>query len=333
MKAQYIAEMTEGTRVDTVLAVRAREMRAARNGDAYLSLELADRTGSIPAVLFRPTREALVPAGVVAEVHGTVTSFRGVKRISVDRLRPAADWAPEDFLAVGPRDREELLGEFKQAAASVRHPELRSVLRAVFGEKTLLERFRSCPASQSYHHSYLGGLIEHTVAVATLCGALSSTYPTLDRDLVVTAALLHDLGKIEELSYDTAIEYTDCGRLVGHVVLSVQILKDALRRSRVRIDHDLQMRLEHAILAHHGELEWGSPKRPSTLEALVLHHADNLDAKAAGFEALLAGAFAADEAWTDASNLFRRPLYAPRQACDDRVVRPIEDEAYFRATA
>lgn len=334
MKGQYVNELAEGARVDAPFALRAKEMRAARTGDAYLSLELADRTGQMPAVQFRPTTEAAaVPVGTVVQVRGTVTSFRGMKRISVDSLRPAGRWDAEDLLAAGARPRDELAQELRGLVVGVKDPEMRRVLTAVFGDKEFFERFCVCPGSQSFHHAHLGGLLEHTIAVAGLCRILAEQYPEADGDLLVTAALLHDIGKCDELAYDTSIEYTDAGRLLGHLVLGVTRLRESLGRRRVKIGAQRLAHLEHALLSHHGELEWGSPKRPSTLEALLLHHADNLDAKAAGFSALLGRAARADESWTDASNLFRRPLWAPRAAEDDRSQRPIEDAEYARRSA
>jgi len=334
MKGQYANELAEGAKVDALFALRTKEMRAARTGDAYLAMELADRTGQIAAVCFRPTPEAsVVPVGSVVRVRGTVTTFRGVKRVSVDSMHPARSFDAEDLIASGPRSRDELVAEFKLIVASVTDPELRKVLVAVFGDSEFFERFTRCPGAQSYHHAYIGGLIEHTIGVAGLCRSLAEQYPHVDRGLLVTAALLHDVGKCDELGFDTSIEYTDQGRLVGHVVLGVQRVRDAVVRGRVKIAPDRLMKLEHAILSHHGELEWGSPKRPSTFEALLLHHVDNLDAKAAGFSALLSGAARVDESWTDASNLFRRPLYAPRPVEDDRPFRADEDAQHCRLTA
>jgi 3'-5' exoribonuclease len=334
MKRHYVNELAEGTKVDAPFALRSKEMRAARTGEAYLSLELADRTGQIPAVYFRPSQDAAAaPVGCVVHVRGTVTNFRGVKRVSVGSLSPARRWDAEDLIATSTRAKDELTAEFKAVVGSVSDPELRRVLRAVFGDRTFLERFSACPGSQSYHHAYLGGLLEHTIAVAGLCRRLAEQYPQTDGDLLVTAALLHDIGKCEELAFDTAIEYTDEGRLVGHVVLGMRMLRDALARTRARIAPERLMLLEHAILSHHGELEWGSPKRPSTLEALLLHHTDNLDAKAAGFAALLSGAVRVDAGWTDAGNLFRRPLWAPRAAEDDRPCATTEDAPFAQRTA
>ncbi len=220
----------------------------------------------------------------------------------------------------------------RELVKSVKEPSCKRILRQVFGDKAFFSQFVSCPGSQSYHHAYLGGLLEHTVSVARLCRSVAETYPGVDADLLVTAALLHDIGKVDELTAEVSIEYTDAGRLLGHVVLGTTRIRTAVQRCP-SVDADLAVRLQHAVLSHHGELEWGSPKKPSTLEALLLHHADNLDAKAAGFTSLLCGAGAADERWTDAANLFRRPLFAPRAAEDDRPSRAEEDAQYHRLSA
>lgn len=332
MRARFITELAEGSRVEAAYLLRGREMRAARNGDAYLALELADRSGAIPALLFRPRPEAAaIPVGSVVRASGTVTTFRGVRRISLDSLAPADSWDSEDLIASATRPREEMVAEFSELVRSVTEAGLRKLLRHVFGDKDFFERFSSCPASQSFHHAYLGGLLEHTNSVASACSWLAPRYDGVDRDLLVTAALLHDIGKVDELSYDTGIEFTDEGRLVGHVVRTSMRLHEAA--SRTRLDAELRVRLEHAVVSHHGELEWGSPKRPVTYEALLLHHADNLDAKAAGFADYISGAARVEERWTDASNLFRRPLYAPAPAQDDRPPRANEDAQHFQMSA
>jgi 3'-5' exoribonuclease len=326
---RYANELAEGERVDHDFALRTKEMRATRSGDAYLTVDLADRSGSIPAVCFRPSADALsTPVGAVVRVRGVVTSFRGVKRVSIEQMRPASRWDASEIMATASRPSQEMFGEFTSLMRSIGGSELKRVLRAVFGDREFLARFRQCPGSQSYHHAFLGGLIEHTVAVAALCDSLAERYGDCDRDLLVTAALLHDVGKCDELSFDTSIEFTDRGRLLGHVILGVERVRGAMSARGLDVATETIVRVEHAMLSHHGELEWGSPKRPSTLEALMLHHADNLDAKAAGFSAILSGAARAEETWTDAMNLFRRPLHAPRAVEDDRPSRPCEDVSY-----
>lgn len=330
MKTQFVRELAEGTRVDTHFAIGSKEMRSTRAGEAYLALELVDRTGRIGAVCFRPSSEAAsVPSGGVARVRGVVSTYRGNKRISIEHLAPFDGYDAADLIEASRRAQDEVVAEFKGVAATVRHRELRRVIKAVFGDAEFFARFASCPGARAHHHAYLGGLIEHTLAVAILCRTLGSMYPGVDTDLLVTAALLHDIGKVDELTYDTAVGYTDEGRLLGHVMLSERRLRDAAAAITPSPPAELLTRLSHAVLSHHGELEWGSPKRPSTVEALLLHHADNLDAKADGFLALTGGAARAEERWTDASNLFRRPLYAPRPIVDDRPVPDAEEAAHL----
>jgi len=334
MKSQFISTLAEGASVDSTFAMRSKEMRATRAGDAYLAIELSDRTGVIPAVWFRPdATAAMVPAGSVVRVSGRITSYRGSKRVSVQSLVPARRYDPADMIASGPGDKDGAVSQFREIAGTVRDTELRRALKAVFGDAEFFERFTACPGSQTRHHAYLGGLVSHSVAVAGICDTLASLYVQVDRDLLVTAALLHDMGKVDELRWDTGIEFTDEGRLVGHVVLGERRFRRAVDRLRTPLRPALLARLSHAILSHHGELEWGSPKRPSTLEALLLHHADNLDAKATGFTELLSSASSVDERWTDAQNMFRRPLYAPAAAETDRAARVEEDQQYVTASA
>ena len=167
MDARYVRELAEGSRVDAKLALRAKELRTARTGDAYLMLELSDRTGSIPGVLFRPSRAAMdVPVGSVVKVEGSVTSYRGSRRITVSSMGPAEEWDLTELVSRSPRTTDELVGEFTKVAASVEDRGLKALLRVVFRDRAFFERFSQCPGSQSYHHAYLGGLIEHTVAVA-----------------------------------------------------------------------------------------------------------------------------------------------------------------------
>jgi 3'-5' exoribonuclease len=332
MKARYVKEFAQGTHVEGTLALRSKEIRATRSGHAYLSVELADRTGSLPAVYFSPDRAAMdVPVGAVVRVSGDVTSFRGARRIRLTGMTAADTWDPEDLMATCPLSADELLGELKRLVRSVRHAGLRALLRLLFTDSAFFARFSRCPGSQSYHHAYLGGLVEHTVSVADMCARLADRYHGIDRDLLVTAALVHDIGKVDELTFDSSFGYTDEGRLIGHVVMGTRRVREVGTRSG--LDESMLLHLEHAILSHHGELEWGSPKRPSTIEALLLHHVDNMDAKAAGFSHALAGAHAADTPWTDAMNLFRRPLFAPKPAEDDRPHPAQEDAQHFSRIA
>lgn len=334
MKEAYIASLKEGARVDSVFALRSKELRATRAGDAYLSMRIADRTGSMAAVMFRPDKATeAVPSGSIVRVRGTVTTYRGVPRVSVQSLMPCADYALSDMLPSGPRDTAELVEELRALVCSVRQPALRRLLRTIFGDKEFFARFVECPAAQTYHHAYVGGLLEHTVAVATMCGCLAELYPAADSDLLLTGALLHDIGKVDELAFGTSIEYTNEGRLLGHVILGERRVRTVLASTPGKMPLDLEVRLSHVMISHHGELEWGAPTRPRTLEALILHHADNMDAKTAGFVEAARAATLVEEPWTDAMNLFRRPLYAPRPVEDDHLTAAFDEECELRRGA
>ena len=332
MKEQYVKGLVEGDAVDTVFALRSRDLRPTRTGEVYLSMELADRSGRIPAVMFGPrSGDGSVPVGSAVRVRGTVTSFRGQRRVSVEWLDIEEHPDPSDLLASGHRDTDELLGFFESLLGEVRHPGLRAVLDRIFGDAAFMERFARCPAAQSHHHAHIGGLLEHTVSVASTCQAVGQGYDAIDADLLLAAALLHDVGKVDELAFETAIEYTDEGRLIGHVVLGERRVAAVVAAVGAGIPRTLALRLSHVLLSHHGELEWGSPKRPCTLEALVLHHVDNLDAKIAGFMTAVTGASGLEDRWTDADNLFRRPLFVPRPVEDDRRRHAEEDDVYCLA--
>lgn len=312
MKEQFVRDLKEGAAVDAEFALRSRDLRSARTGEPFLSLELADRSGRMPAVMFRPSaREESLPVGSVVRVTGRVTSYRGVRRVSIDAMRPADAFDAADMMPSGMRDRAELLDELRALVRKVRDPRLRAVVRSVFGNPGFIDTFSACPAGSGRHHAYVGGLLEHTVSVATLCLSLAAAYPQADADLLLAAALLHDVGKTEELRYGTSFDYTDAGRLVGHVVLGERIVADAVAAVPRRLPDETALRLSHAILAHHGAQEWGAPRSPCTIEALLLHHADNLDAQAAGFLAAVAGAAVLEQTWTDGENAFGRPLLVP----------------------
>lgn len=300
--------MTEGAGIDAEYLLQSKEVRAARTGEAYLSVELADKTGTISGVHFRPSTIATdTPVGSVVAVRGVVTSYRGIRRVSVEKMRPASRWNPDDLIASSPRSEEEMRSEFTALVRSVANVRLRAFLRKLFGDKPFFARFSACPGAPAFHHAYLKGLIEHTIAVAELCSHMAAVYPGVDRDLLVTAALVHDIGRVDELRWDTAIGHTDDGRLLGDLVLGLRRVNAAA--DSVGLPADLRRRLEHALLAREGERGSGPASQPATIEAVLLHHADHLDSAATSFAQAAGGALAAQESWTDSENPFGRRLY------------------------
>lgn len=329
MKKQYVAGLNDGARVETEFVVCRKELRVGRSGEPYLALELADRTGFLQASLFSRARETAesFSEGDYVRVAGMMKRYRGRLELVIRTLVALAgdECDALDFLPSSRRPVEELLGYLEFLVEEVHERHLHALLTVFLKDESFMSRFTRAPAAKSYHHAYLGGLLEHTVSVATMCEHACQQYPQVDRDLLVTAAILHDVGKIEEFEYDSRIDYTDEGRFVGHLIMGERMLTERLRRIK-GFPEDVGLRLRHAILSHHGELEWGSPKRPSTLEALILHHVDNLDAKVAGFGEIVHRYAGPDVKWTDVQNLFRRPLYVPRSVEDESRVAEEGDE-------
>lgn len=292
MRARYAKELTEGCHVESNFILRSREVRIARNGDAYLSMRLADRSGVISAVCFRPTAvAAAIPAGVVVSVAGRVESYRCRRMLVLDHLLPATDWDSAELVSDSLRPAGELQLEFGELVKSVRDRDMRRVLDSVFRDKATYAAFCVCPATESDHHSFLRGLMEHTVAVARLCASMAAEYPQCDRDLLITAALLHDIGCLDELQWEAGIRVTDRGRLIGHEMLGQQRLGAVLAKSGMETCR--AARLEHALAMHHRADDLGG----STLEAMLLHRADELDVSVSILQARSRDT-CSDESWT-----------------------------------
>lgn len=311
MGRKFTAELRPGDRVDATFALTAKEMRAARTGEAYLSLELRDRTGRIPGIMFRPGREAeAVPVGVVVRTRGIVTEYRGVARVSVDSLTVADRYEPREILPTGTRDERELMAELRSLIASVKRPALAALLRAVFGDVGMMRRFRVWPATVDGHHSYLGGLLEHTVGVASMCAHLTEAISHADADLLLTGALLHDVGVVDAIDIGAGLHASDEGRLLGHSWLTIRRVESVLAALKTGVDGDDRAGLLHMIGAH-DDREAGEGLRPQTIEALVLAHADHVDSDIARFLDVTGRARIVGERWTDADNRFGRHLRVP----------------------
>lgn len=315
MKSQFVKELALGVGVDSAFALTSREMRLSRSREPFLRVELADRSGRIPGIAFAPNAATLaVPAGTIVRAKGRVTTYKGVKRVVLDSLDPANEWEPEDMLPVTRNDRARTLEDLRAVAAGVGDPGLRRALRAVFGDRTFFERFASCPASDTGIGARLGGLAEHTLAVARICASLSESYPHVDRDLLLASALLHDIGRVDELEWKSAIRKTDRGRLLGHSALGEHILVAALRRGRVNLEPARADALSHALLAHHADPgDASAAVRPLTLEARLLSVADRTENECSAFAAF--GSSAASLDGPVAGRGLRRSLPAEGREC------------------
>ncbi|MHB0979019.1 MAG: 3'-5' exoribonuclease YhaM family protein [Thermoleophilia bacterium] len=307
------ADVTAGTAVCETYLVRSKELRTTKGGKPFLKLRVGDRTGALDCMVWEDAERLArgFEIGDLVIVRARATEYQGSVQLEAGDVRkaPPGGTDPRAFLPSTYRDIEELKGFLQFHVDSVYDAHYRALLRVVFEDEQLLARFSDAPAAKTFHHAYLGGLLEHTVTVADLCDHVSQQYGRVNRDLLMTSALLHDVGKVDELTFDRAINYSDAGRFLGHVILGVTFVS-ARAATIPDFPEDKLRLLLHAIVSHHGELEWGSPKRPKTLEALILHHVDNLDAKVKGFLEIVEGSRDAD--WTDLRNLFRRPLHVPK---------------------
>ncbi|MDI6712451.1 MAG: HD domain-containing protein [Anaerosomatales bacterium] len=309
MKTELAAALVEGQRVDTVFSLRTRELRSTRYGEAYLSLEFADRSGAIGGVMFKPTHEAeSIPAGTVVHVRGVVTAYRGVKRVSVEDMRPAERYEIADLLPRSPRERKQAVKQLRALADSIRDAALARLVKAVFGDAAFFRAFAALPASVADHRVYVGGLLEHTVAVASACRACVEQYPDADADLLLAGALLHDIGIVDSIRLGSGFEQTTEGRLLGHPILGERRVASACERLTGSVDRERMTHLAHLVLSHHGDD--GGWLAPCSLEALVLSRVDALDRDASSFTAAVRGALRVEEEWTDSGNRFGRPLYA-----------------------
>ncbi len=312
MKAHYAATVCEGERVETVFAMPVKEMRSARTGEAYLSLEFADASGRIGGIMFRPGRNAMsVPEGSVVHVRGTVTSYRGVRRVSVESLGPATGFDVRDVLPAGTRDPDELVAELRALFRGIRDRRLAAVVRGVYGDRTFMERFRQSPGDPEGHHAYIGGLLEHTVTVASACRSLAALYTHADADLLLTGALLHDVGTVDTLVLEHGFGYTDEGRMLGHSVLGERRARGAARSSSGGLPEGTMLQLSHLILSHHGGPDSGGAVEPCTLEAGLLRHVVALDAAAGAHVEATAPAARAGERWAIGHGRPGRALHVP----------------------
>lgn len=301
------ASLGDGARITACYSIVKAAVATTKRDKPYLRLELSDLHGTIEARVWDNAEryQQVAQPGVYIGIRGRVEVFQGQPQVNVEHLeRVRVD--PDDlglFMPRCPRDPAEMDAELADLIASVKDERLRKLLRTLLGPKTQTgEWFRKAPAAKRNHHAYVGGLQEHTLSVTKLCAAMAAHYgAVVDRDLLVTGALLHDVGKVHEIAVEAGFPYTTSGKLLGHILLGLEMVHEAGRK--LAIPDDRLRLVEHLIAAHQGRFEWQSPREPRTLEALILHHADDTDAKLQQAIDLIRSS---DHGWTDYSRAFGR---------------------------
>lgn len=279
---QYINELKEGQKVSDIYLVKKVTHAQAKNGKEYWSVTLQDKTGTVDGKIWDPGSPAINDFENMDYiwVGGEVTVFNNANQINIrqTRLADAGSYSPADYVPCSERDIDEMYAELMGFVNSVKTPYFNALLLTFFDDDDFKKRFCYHSAARSVHHGFVGGLLEHTLSVTRVCDFFAKNYPILNRDLLLTAAICHDIGKLDELSPYPTNDYTDDGQLIGHIVIGANMVRDAIRNiegfPKIR-----ENELIHCILSHHGELEFGSPKKPSLAEAVALSFADNTDAK------------------------------------------------------
>jgi 3'-5' exoribonuclease len=313
MKESFVTSLVPQESVQTTFLIQSKERKIARNGKAYLDLELRDATGVIRAKLWDCDRHALdFDVDDVVRVAGEVEDFQGTPQI---RLRKISRSSPQeidlgDYFPRSNRDPEEMFAALLARVRELSPGPVSALLLAVLEDPAIAEQFKLAPAAMSYHHAYLGGLVEHVLSLVELADQVCTHYASLRKDLVVAGLVLHDLGKIEELSYSRGFRYTTRGQLVGHISIGLEIVRGKMREI-ADFPADLKAQIEHIILSHHGQLEFGSPKQPMFPEALVVHYLDDLDSKLASMRAQYAADKEHPGEWTSRNPALKRELLKP----------------------
>ena len=288
---KFIKDLKPGDRVADIYMCKHKQSATTKNGKEYYSVTLQDKTGTVDAKIWEPGG-----AGIdefddqdCIDVFGEVTSFNGAIQINIKRARKCSEEEYElsNFLPVSSKDNDTMYKELLGIIATIENPYLKKLLEEFFVKDTaFIEKFRKSSAAKTVHHGFIGGLLEHTLSVTKLCNYMADAYPMLKRDLLLTAAICHDIGKTKELSLFPVNDYTDEGQFLGHIVMGAMMVgeKAALIEGFPEL---LKQELQHCIVAHHGEFEYGSPKKPAIMEAVALNLADNTDAKMETFTEIL----------------------------------------------
>jgi 3'-5' exoribonuclease len=313
MKDFYVkdAAQFENKNVTTSFVVGAKQIKPKKSGDPYLALTLCDRTGQIDAKMWDNVAEVIdeFDQDDYVKIRGLVNKYNGRFQVTIYKLRHMGESEVDfsDYLPMCPRDIGELwrtLGEF---VAGFQNPHLKSLIEAFMNDAEIAQAYRTAPAAKTLHHAYIGGLLDHVVSVFRLCNLACQNYPHIDKDLLMTGAFLHDIGKIHELSWARSFSYTTRGQLLGHMIIELEMLQAKLQ-GLPNFPAELKNLIEHMIISHHGQYEFGSPKLPMFPEALMLHYLDDLDSKMESMRAQFERESGLADAWSGYNPALGRPL-------------------------
>jgi 3'-5' exoribonuclease len=301
MKSPFVSDLKPNQVITTTFLVHGKDVRQKKSGEPYLSLLLGDRTGDVDAKMWDNVAEVMetFERDDFVKVKGLLQIFQNRLQLTIHKMSRVLDGDVDfaDYFPASERDPAEMFAELRSIIAGIDNPHLRGLLEAFMDDEPLARMYRTAPAAKQVHHAFLGGLIEHVLSLCSLARMMATHYNYIDIDLLLTGVILHDVGKVAELTYDRSFGYSSEGQLVGHIAIGLRFLHEKLQRLP-EFPPKLRVLVEHMILSHHGELEFGSPKLPQFPEALLLHHLDNLDSKMECMRALVAKDRLVEGYWT-----------------------------------
>ncbi|RII31149.1 MAG: HD family phosphohydrolase [Geobacter sp.] len=312
MAKQFVAEIKDRDSVNAVFLVKDKIMAMAKNGKPYMNLRLMDKSGDVDGKIWDnvDALDKLFEKDDFVQVRGKASVYMNkmqvvlaeIAKVSEDQVNLA------DFLPESPRNIDAMKQELADVVSAIGNHHLKALMETFLADKPFLALYCKAPAAKGMHHVYLGGLLEHSLSLVKLVKSIVPLYEGINEDLLVVGALLHDVGKIHEMSFERAFDYTDAGKLLGHITIGVELVEDRIRRLP-GFPVELSILLKHMLLSHHGQYEYGSPKRPKTVEATILNYLDDMDSKINGIRAHIAKENASTSRWTAHHRLYDRYFY------------------------
>ncbi|HTK95622.1 MAG TPA: HD domain-containing protein [Terriglobales bacterium] len=343
MKDFYIqdAAQQENKIITASFVVASKQIKPKKNGELYLWLTLADKTGHLEGRMWDNVTDSLYAfeQNDFIKVKGLINKYNGKFQLTIHKLRKMEESEVDfaDYLPKTTKDIDQLWSTVGEFVATFQNPHLKALLEAFMADPDISAAYKVAPAAKTLHHAFIGGLLDHVVSLFTSCDLMCRNYPQIDRDLLLTGAFLHDIGKIHELSYQRAFSYTTRGQLLGHMIIELEMLqakiKDVERRLGQPFPEELKTLIEHLIISHHGEYEFGSPKLPMFPEALMLHYLDDLDSKMEAMRAHFEREAETESEWTGYNGSLARPLLNTRKFLNRKPAAQPEGEPKAAAAA
>lgn len=336
MSKQLINQIKDRDQVNAIFLVKDKILAMAKNGKPYMNLRLMDKSGEIEAKVWDNTEilDKQFDKDDFVKVRGKASVYMNKMQVVIAEIAkvPEEEVTLADFLPESPRDATAMRQELTDVVAALANPHLRGLMNAFLADAPFMGLYCQAPAAKGMHHVYLGGLLEHSLALVKLAKSIVPLYGGINEDLLTVGALLHDVGKIYEMSFERAFDYTDAGKLLGHITIGVELVDEKIRLVE-GFPRELALLLKHMLLSHHGQYEYGSPKRPKTIEATILNYIDDLDSKINGIRAHIAKEAVSTSRWTAHHRLYDRYFFKSNGMDDEQEVVCVQDETCHVAPA